>query len=222
MVPRYYMKRTYCDAVQRAGGSPVLIPFLDDEQALLDLYARLDGLLLSGGGDISPRYFEQTRMAKLIEVDAPRDCTELLLARWAVRDNLPLLGICRGLQMLNVALGGTLYQDLGTQLPGAGRHRFAPGFARNYLSHEVRVVGDTLLASIVGTGRIPVNSFHHQAVHVVASRLRIAASAPDEVIEALEDPASRFVLGVQWHPEDLMAEDPRMLHLFEAFVAAAS
>jgi putative glutamine amidotransferase len=216
------MKQTYCYAVQRAGGAPVLIPLLDDETALLDVYQHLDGLLLSGGGDVAPRHFGQPRRARLIDLDTARDRAELRLTHWAVQDGLPFLGICRGLQMLNVALGGTLYQDIDMQIPGAQRHRFVPGFARNYLGHEVLVKEDTRLANILGGGRLPVNSFHHQAVRDVASTLRVVASAPDGVIEALECLAHRFVLGVQWHPEDLIADDARMLRLFEALVTAAA
>jgi putative glutamine amidotransferase len=219
--PRFYIKQSYCHALHLAGGAPVLIPSLDDEQALLSIYARLDGLLLSGGGDIAPEHFGQARLVKLSEVDLPRDRAELFLTRQAVKDGLPVFAICRGVQALNVALGGTLYQDIPAQLPMAQRHRFYPGYARNYIGHQVWVQPASQLASIVGAGHLPVNSFHHQAVKDVAPTLRVASTAPDGVIEALEGQDASFVLGVQWHPEDLVEDDPRMLRLFEAFVTAA-
>jgi putative glutamine amidotransferase len=216
------VKAAYCQALQAAGAVPILIPLLDDDQALLDLYGRLDGLLLSGGGDIAPRHFGERRLTRLIEVSRARDRVELLVTRRAAQDGLPILAICRGVQMLNVALGGTLYQHIDSQVTAVLRHCFYPGFARNHIGHEVLVQAGTRLAGIAGTGALPVNSFHHQAVKGVASALRVSATAPDGVIEAVEAPGERFVLGVQWHPEDLIHDDPRMLRLFQSFVAAAS
>jgi putative glutamine amidotransferase len=155
-------------------------------------------------------------------VDASRDRVELLLARKAAEDNLPLLAICRGVQVLNVAWGGTLYQDVPTQIPNALRHNFHPDHARNHLGHEVSIVAGTLLAELLGEARLGVNSFHHQAARDVAPGLRVSATSPDGVIEALEAPDKRFVLGVQWHPEELVGDDRRMKRLFDAFVSAAA
>lgn len=218
---RFCVGQSYCRALEMAGGAPVLIPLVEDEQALLDIYQRLDGLLLAGGGDIDPHHFRQVRMAQVRYVDPPRDRVEMLLVRRAVKDDLPVLAICRGIQVLNVALGGTLYQDIPSQIPYALRHNFHPDYPRNHLGHEVEIKHDTRLAHIVGSQRVGVNSFHHQAVKEVAPILSVAAFAPDGVIEAVEAQDRRFVLGVQWHPEELVKDDPRMMRLFEALIEAS-
>jgi putative glutamine amidotransferase len=203
-----------------AGGAPVLLPLLDSE-TLLNLYQRLDGLLLVGGGDIAPRHFGEVRQVRLVSVDPPRDRAEMLLIRRAVGDDLPLLAICRGVQVLNVALGGTLYQDIATQLPNALRHNFGFDHPRNYQGHEVVVTPGTRLADILRVQRLGVNSFHHQAAKDIASDLCLAARAADGVVEALESPKKRFIVGVQWHPEELVDDDPRMRRLIEVFVSEA-
>jgi len=218
---RFCVRQAYCHVLHEAGGAPILIPLLQDDEALLDIYKRLDGLLLAGGGDISPQHFGQSRAAQLTSVDPPRDRVELLLSRRAVHDDMPLLAICRGLQLLNVALGGTLYQDIPTQIPHALRHNFYPDYPRDYLGHDVLLKPDTLLADVVGAERLAVNSFHHQAAKDVPPALTVAATAPDGVIEAVEAHDKRFILGVQWHPEDLAKTKPQMRSLFEAFIAEA-
>ncbi len=218
---RFCVRQTYCRVLRAVGGAPILIPLLEDDETLLDVCERLDGLLLAGGGDIKPQRFGQTRLAKLKSVDPPRDRVELLLVRRAVDDGLPVLAICRGLQVLNVALGGTLYQDISMQVPNALRHDFHPDHPRNYLGHDVLVRPGTRLADVVGVGRLAVNSFHHQSAKDVAPALAVAASAPDGVIEAVECQDRRFIVGVQWHPEDLVEDDPRMKRLFGAFVEEA-
>lgn len=214
---RFCMGKSYCRALHVAGGAPVLLPLLDGDEALLDIYQRLDGLLLAGGGDIAPHHFGETRFARLRRVDPPRDRAELLLARQAVKDDLPVLAICRGIQVLNVASGGTLYQDISVQIPHALRHDFHPEHSRNYLGHEVCTQPGTRLAGILGGERFGVNSFHHQSIKGVAPGLQVTAYAPDGVIEAVEAQGNRFVIGVQWHPEDLIDDNPRMRQLFEAF-----
>jgi putative glutamine amidotransferase len=219
---RFAVGQSYCRAVHMAGAAPVLIPLLDDEQALADIYNRLDGLLLAGGGDIEAHHFGQTRQAKLSGVDRPRDRAELWLIRRAFQDDLPVLGICRGVQMLTVALGGTLVQDISTQIPSALRHDFHAGHARNYLGHEISVEARTRLEDILGTRQTGVNSLHHQSVQDVPAVLRVTAHAPDGVVEAVEAPGKRFVLGVQWHPEELVVDDPTMTRLFKALVEAAT
>jgi putative glutamine amidotransferase len=218
---RFCVAKSYCRALNAAGGAPVLLPLLDDSEAMLDVYERLDGLLLAGGGDIAPHHFGETRFTRLMGVDPPRDRAELLLARRAVEDGLPLLAICRGIQVLNVALGGTLYQDIATQIPQALRHDFHPEHARNYLGHGVWVKPETRLADILGEESREVNSFHHQSIKGVPMALQVTASAPDGVTEAVETQGQAFVVGVQWHPEELIEDDPRMRRLFEAFIDEA-
>lgn len=218
---RFCALQRYCHALEVTGGAPILVPLLHDDEALVEICEKLDGLLLAGGGDIAPHRYGQVRSAHLVSVDPPRDRVELLLARHAVNRDLPTLGICRGLQMLNVALGGTLYQDISTQIPDALRHNFHPEYPPTYLGHDVVVERGTRLASIVGAGRLAVNSFHRQSVANVAPGLAVAASAPDGVIEALEAPDRRFLMAVQWHPEHLIDDQVRMRWLLEAFVKEA-
>jgi len=146
---------------------------------------------------------------------------ELALARWAHQDGLPILAICRSLQVLNVALGGTLYQDIASQLPRAVEHD-CQDRPRPYLAHQIEIEPQTYLAEIFGVSRMDVNSRHHQAVKEVASDLSVSAKAPDEIIEALEGPGPSFVLAVQFHPENLLRNDQRMQRLFGSFVEAAS
>jgi putative glutamine amidotransferase len=218
---RFCAGKAYCRALHVAGGAPVLLPLHDDHAALAEMLDRLDGLLLSGGGDILPRRFGEARMARLRSVDAPRDEMELWLARQAVESDLPMLAICRGIQVLNVALGGTLYQDIASQLPRALRHDYVGEYPRSRKGHVVHVEPDSQLGRILGSETLDVNSFHHQCLHVVADSLKLTAWAPDGVIEGVELPGSRFAIGVQWHPEELIEVDRRMRGLFEAFVGAA-
>ncbi len=218
---RFAAGQNYCRAVELAGGAPILIPLLEDEGALQAIYSQLDGLLLAGGGDIEPRHFAQQHLARLGGVDRPRDRVELSLTRRAFEDDLPVLAICRGTQMLAVALGGALVQDIPTQIPGALRHDFHHGHTRNYLGHEIAVERGTRLAAMLGVATIGVNSLHHQSVQSVSPSLRVAARASDGVIEAIEASHKRFILGVQWHPEELRDDDPRMARLFTTFVEAA-
>jgi putative glutamine amidotransferase len=206
--------------VERVGGLPVLIPLGLDEGTLLGLYARLDGVLFSGGGDIDPARYGAEWHPRIGGVDAERDRLELALARWVVADEKPFFGICRGSQILNVALGGTLYRDIGEH-PGAQRHTFPyPEFPHALRPHEIKVEEDSLLADVLGEPMIAVNSLHHQANQDIAPGLRVVARAPDGIVEALEIPDHPFGLTVQWHPECL-PDAPEMQRLFEAFVAAA-
>jgi putative glutamine amidotransferase len=219
--PRFCAGKPYCHALHVAGGAPVLLPLHNEHAALLEMVARLDGLLLSGGGDVAPQLFGEKRLAPLRSVDLPRDEMELWLVRQAVQRNLPTLAICRGIQILNVALGGTLYQDIKSQLPGALRHDFHGDYPRTYKGHALHVKTGNRLGHILGCDALEVNSFHHQCLKEVASALQVTAQAPDGVIEGVELPGSHFVIGVQWHPEELIDVDPRMRGLFEAFVEAA-
>lgn len=205
--------------VERAGGLPLLIPLGLAEPTLRDLYARLDGLLVSGGGDIDPAHYGAEMAANIDGVDAERDRTEMTLVRWMAQDTKPFFGICRGAQVLNVALGGTLYRDV-SEHPGAGRHSFYPDLPYDLRPHEIKIEEDSVLAKVIGQPIVTVNSLHHQSVKDLAPGLRITAIAPDGIIEAIELPQRPFVLGVQWHPECL-PQAPEMQRLFEAFVTAS-
>lgn len=211
----------------RAGAAPLLIPNLTDETLLRTLYDLLDGLLLSGGEDVDPAHYGEPRHEKCGPVSPDRDEVELTLTRWAMDEGKPLLAICRGIQVLNVALGGSLYQDIQAQVQGAGKHDWRPGTPRNHLSHTVIVVPHTRLAHILGALNSPrplywVNSLHHQAIKDVAPGLTVAARAPDGIVEAVEAEDHPFAIGVQWHPEELAADsmDVRAQRIFDALVEA--
>jgi putative glutamine amidotransferase len=219
--PVFAQNRTYVEAVATAGGAPVLIPLNLDEGALRAIYERLDGLLLAGGEDVHPKHYGEAIHEKCGQIDEARDTVELTLTRWALAEDLPILAICRGIQVLNVAAGGTLYQDIASQVPGVLKHDCWPDYPRNYLAHQVMVNDDSLMAAILGQGRVGVNSTHHQAVKDLAPRFRVVARAPDGVIEAIEGHDHVFALGVQWHPEELLEDAPPMRRLFEEFVSAA-
>lgn len=207
-------------AVEKAGGLPVMIPSGLETPTLRQIYERLDGVLIPGGGDINPAQYGATAHPRTAGIDDIRDAAETQVVRWAVTDDVPVLGICRGNQLINVALGGTLIQDVPSLVDTPIRHNYQPSeVALGYRPHSVILDPESKLAQILGTDTLEVNSLHHQAVERVASGVRVAGHSPDGVVEALEMPDKRFVLSVQWHPENLV-EDPTMLALFQAFVSA--
>jgi putative glutamine amidotransferase len=218
---RAYVNGTYIKAVQAAGGIPLLLTPHFSPEVQAALWQRLDGLILTGGGDIEPARFGQARHAAVDEVSPARDELELGLTRRAVADDLPLFAICRGIQVLNVALGGTLVQDIPSERPGALLHsQRAP---RHEPTHAVKVMGEgTRLGQVLGAFEVEVNSMHHQAIDRLGDGLREVAWAPDGIIEGIEMPGDdRFVLGVQWHPEELVGHDRAARNLFSAIVDAA-
>lgn len=213
--------RSYVGCIQAitdAGGLPVLIPVSVNTETRRQIYERLDGVLLSGGEDVTPAFYRATPHPALGRTDPDRDRAELELARWSVDDDRPLFCICRGHQLLNVALGGTLIQDIPAQVQTTIDHDSPQ---RAALVHHVTVDPNSRLAAILGETSVPVNSLHHQAVDVPAPNLRVTACAPDGIIEGVELPGRRFVLSVQWHPEDLFRDHAMMRRLFRAFVEAA-
>ena len=218
--PRYGINQSYVRALVAAGCAPVLIPLLDDDERLRAIYERLDGIVFPGGADVAPGEYHEEPIADLNVVEAPRDRTELTLARWAFADDLPTLGICRGQQVLNVALGGSLWQDLRYQGVTDVEHSDADGRVRSALIHRVRLDPDSRLAQLIDEIDIEVNSLHHQAVKTVAPQLRVTGQSDDGVIEALESRERRFMIAVQWHPEEI--DDLGWVRrLFQGFVKAA-
>ena len=214
-----YVLRDYMRAVLHAGGVPVLLS-LDMEGSALDgCLARLDGLLLAGGNDIDPALFHASPLPGLGEVNQLRDGFEMRLLEKAMEKRLPVLGICRGIQVMNAALGGTLYQDLPSQRKESCLHTQTCPY--HYPWHVVQVEADTLLSRLIGEGQLRVNSMHHQAVWQTAPTLLASAMAEDGVIEAVEHPGLPFFLGVQWHPERMFATDPRAAALFDGLCRAA-
>ncbi|MCS6837040.1 MAG: gamma-glutamyl-gamma-aminobutyrate hydrolase family protein [Anaerolineae bacterium] len=208
-------------AIEAAGGLPVLIPAALSQDTLRALYERLDGLMLPGGGDVDPVHYQQEAHPTVNRIDEDRDRTEMTLTRWAVADDLPLFGICRGVQVMNVALGGTLVQDIPSQVQTDLKHDIPNDQPRSTRLHEVVINEGSRLARILGTTRTEVNSLHHQAVGAIAPSAQATAHAPDGVIEALELPDKYFVLAVQWHPEDMIDDNEAMRRIFVEFVEAA-
>lgn len=221
-VPVHYTPEAYTRALCAADMIPLLIPATLDEAALRRIYERVDGILLTGGGDVHPRFscFDaaapETHHAA--DIDESRDVTEFKLTQWAFEDDKPLLGICRGVQVLNVALGGTLIMDIPAQVGTRVTHQeYELSRDRAKFLHEVRLEPQSCLATLVGNGQFAVNSIHHQAIDVPADRLCPTAYAPDGVIEAVEAPEKRFFLGVQWHPEEIYPTSPASQQLFQSF-----
>ena len=221
--PSWVMNRMYLDAIVRAGGAPVLLPLMPEQPDVMrTLYERLEGLLLPGGVDIEPSSFGEPRHELLRKTDPPRDAVELQLARWALEDDLPVLGVCRGLQIINVAAGGTLYQDVLAQRFGSQKHDFEPPeHTRDFLAHPVDLRDGSRLHALVGAPSATVNSMHHQGIQELGQGLTATAHAPDGLIEAIEGNGAGFVLAVQWHPESLEPHDDTSRALFREFVAAA-
>lgn len=219
----WVMSTRYLTALAQAGAVPIMVPLMDDDEATVRaVYDRLDGVFLAGGVDVHPSTYDEEESPLLGRTDAPRDTVELALARWAVADGKPLLGVCRGLHVLNVALGGTLYQDVTADFPGAIKHDYFPGqgFARDHLAHDIDVAAGSRLASALGAGRSLINSMHHQGIRELGRGLRPSALAPDGLIEAIELGDDAYCVAVQWHPEALSEHDPATAALFEGFATA--
>ena len=217
--PTVMLLQAYVYAVMQVGGVPVLIPSMLAEQGWDVLYQRLDGILFSGGGDIASEHFGGANHPRVSGVDPLRDSVEFSLLRAVVEDGKPFLGICRGIQTVNVGLGGTLYEHLGEQFRGEVDHTY-PTTMRTHLVHEVKIEEGTRIAEVVGEPVLMVNSLHHQGLKDVAPDLRVAGYAPDGLVEAVELPDHPFGLAVQWHPEWLTDQQPTR-NLFKAFVDAA-
>ncbi|RKO66044.1 gamma-glutamyl-gamma-aminobutyrate hydrolase family protein [Desulfofundulus salinus] len=215
---RFFLSRFYTGAVEAAGGLPLLLPYTKREAGLNTWPELLDGLILSGGGDVDPVHFGEEPLPGCGEISPERDDFELSLARRALSLGLPVLGICRGAQVLNIAAGGDIYQDIVAQVPGCLKHQQrAPRWCA---THGIMVEENTCLADIFGAGVMRVNSFHHQAVRRPAPGFIVSARSVDGIIEAIESTARGFALGVQWHPETMWERDGRFLGLFAALVDA--
>lgn len=216
---RHRQNDTYINAVSKAGGIPILLPCLTDENDIRAHLTLLDGLVISGGPDADPRYFGEEPASGLGAVNPAMDAYEVPLIQKALDMDMPILGICRGEQMLNIAAGGTLIQHIPAVLPGAIKHRQeAP---RHYPTHTIHVATGTRLADMLGDGLTRVNSFHHQSVLDLAPGFVCSAVAPDGIIEAIESTNHTFAVGVQWHPEGMWEAEFNYDSLFNTFVKAA-
>lgn len=204
----------YYQSVIRAGGVPLIIPPYEDTDLLINTLDTLDGILLSGGGDINPLFLGKEPSQGLHSVNPYRDRQELMLVRLAANRQIPILGICRGIQIMNAALGGSLCQDIYTEADGTPL-KHSQEMDRAFASHTINIAKDSLLYRIMRTEKLPVNSFHHQAVKAPAPGFRISATAPDGIIEAIESTEHKSMLGVQWHPECFILNHDRcMMPLF--------
>lgn len=221
----WVMNQRYFHAVTAAGGVPWMIPLLDgDLETLREIYDRLEAIVLPGGVDLDPATYGEPPHPRCGRIDPARDRVELQLTRWAIAEGKPVLGLCRGIQVINVALGGTLWQDIESQLPQALKHDYSPtaGFARDYLAHPVELAADSRLRTLLDRDKLRVNSMHHQAIRALSPELVATAVAPDGLIEAIEARAAdRFLVGVQWHPE-VFEERDTSTRLFRALIAAAN
>ena len=209
------LRRDYADLVAAAGGTPVLLPAVSSPAAS-ELLARLDGLVLSGGGDVHPRRYGESPAPKLGPVDEVRDEFELTLAREALARERPVLGICRGLQVLVVAAGGALWQDLPSQAPNSRSH----GNAGQPVEHPVTLEPGSRLALLIGQTELTVSSSHHQAPRTIGGGLVAVGWSSDGVVEAVEHPDRPYALGVQWHPERGWRAHPEQVRLIAGLVAA--
>jgi putative glutamine amidotransferase len=212
---RAFAYTTYCESLRRAGAVPVVIP--PQPENARELVESLDGLLLAGGYDCDPAAYGEERHATVEAMDARRQQNDLALAKVARDRGIPTLGICLGVQVMNVAAGGTLIQDIGSQVETDIEHASVP---EDRARHDVMIERATRLGAILGEREYNVNSSHHQAIRDVGDGLRVTAHAPDGIVEGLEDPKHPFYLGVQWHPEDMPSEDSAS-KIFGAFVEAA-
>ena len=220
----WVMNQQYVRALVAAGGAPVLLPLIaENTETLRAIFDRLDGVLVPGGVDIDPAVYNHPHHKLLGRLDQDRDATELTITRWALEAKTPFLGLCRGLQVLSVALGGTLWQDLTEERPASEKHDYFPqgGFSRDHLAHSVDIRSGTRLSDAMGTGSIAVNSMHHQGIKDLGARLVPTAVAEDGLIEGAELEGAGFAVGVQWHPEMFKSGEPSVGKLFEDFVAAA-
>jgi len=218
-IPLLARNRAYFDALEAAGATPVGISASLSELRLRELFDVCDGICLPGGPDVGPKlYGEEPRADCSVDVDPELDRAEMLLVRWALDADKPLLAICRGPQLLNVALGGTLWQDVATM--GVTEHNHYPSSPRGELTHDIEVAPASRLHRIVGDDVVGVNSVHHQAVRDLATDLVVSARAPDGLVEGVEHPGRRFVVGVQCHPEELYLERLWARRLFVDFVDA--
>lgn len=216
---RYCLNSLYAKAIVAAGGMPVIVPDCLGKREIEKLLALIDGLLLSGGGDVDPVYFGEEPMLPSGEITPARDAFELEVVKMSLVVDLPVLGICRGAQVINIAAGGDIYQDINTQLKDCLKHyQKAPFWAP---THNIQIQPGTRLEAILQEKIIRVNSFHHQAIRHLAPGFVISALSSDGVLEAVESTIHRFVVGIQCHPEGMWEKDSRFLKLFCALIEAS-
>lgn len=208
---------TYSAAIESSGGAPVLIPYTESEELISHYVKVCDGVLFSGGCDIEPKRFGEETKATCGNIQKNRDALEFFFFKKAFEEKKPIMAICRGIQVINVALGGTLYQDIPTEIPSEIPHRQKE--PRSMPSHEVKILSDTPLMELIGKERMTANSFHHQAIKALGEGLEVMALADDGIIEAVYYNGENYILGYQWHPERLCAIDEDNKALFDDFLS---
>ena len=222
----WLMGRSYVEELRKVGALPWLIPLVPhDPDTLTAIFDRLDGVFVTGGVDVDPSHYGEAKTPLCGATDPDRDAVEIALLKHATERGLPVLAVCRGLQILNVAFGGTLYQDVAAQVPAALKHDYFPTPqqpSRQFLAHDVTVKAGSRLGHILGDGVVPVNSMHHQAIKDLAPNLTPTAYAPDGIIEGVEGAGGSYLVAVQWHPEELTESQPGMARLFTTFASAAA
>jgi len=216
------LSAAYTQAIIDAGGIPLMVPLGLDSNAWLKIFNMVDGVMLPGGGDILPASYNRPVETQLRGADEDRDMFEIWMAQTAIEQKKPLLGICRGHQVMNVALGGTLWQDVPSELPSDTMHDTQGLPARSHISHTAIVDLNSRLGRTLQERKVHVNSIHHQAIQELGKGLTVTAVSPDEIIEGIELPDHPFAVGVQWHPEWLVQKDPIHRRLFASFMQAAS
>lgn len=221
-VELYGINVSYVSTLRKVGALPILVPLHMDRESLRGIFERLDGIFLAGGGDVAPRVYNPKSREAFDSSDIERDITELTLIRWALEADMPVLGVCRGIQIINIACGGTLYHDLRAEGLGDVRHDYiGPDYKRDQISHQVTFPEASYLGKIFGSGT-GVNSMHHQGVADVGTGLDVAATSADGLTEAVKSSEHRFVLGTQYHPEELMKTDIRHKTVFTDFLTSAA
>ncbi|MDI6879985.1 MAG: gamma-glutamyl-gamma-aminobutyrate hydrolase family protein [Desulfitobacteriaceae bacterium] len=214
---RLFQTKAYVQAVVEAGGLPLLVPFFRAGQMNEELAQKLNGLMLTGGADIDPFFFGEPMLAATKEIDPERDEWEIALIQEFLRNDKPILGICRGMQVLNVAAGGSIYQDISSR-PGTWKHRQqAPSW---YPTHSVQIIPESKIVQVLNQQVLRVNSYHHQAVKDVAPGFKVNARSEDGIIEGIESEDKLWVFGIQWHAETMWERDINQLMIFQAFIRA--
>lgn len=215
---KHTLGHDYIKSVEKAGGCPVILPVTDNKESLSAIISKLDGVLFTGGSDIDPQFYGEIPHRHLGEINPRRDKHEIELAKYVLyHTELPILGICRGIQLLNVVSGGSLYQNLATEKSKSIKHNL-DNYPKHHPNQVIELKPGSKLFEIFAQEQIVVNSYHHQAVKQVGNNFEVTATARDGVVEAIEMKGNRFVVGVQWHPEAMVDHSKESRLLFEAFV----
>jgi putative glutamine amidotransferase len=220
----WVMNHRYFVALTLVEAAPIMVPLLaQDEATLRTIYERLDGVFLAGGVDVDPSTYREDKLDVCGNTDPDRDSVEIMFTKWAIEEGKPVLGVCRGMQVINVACGGSLVQDVENESERFLKHDYYPtqGFERDYLAHDAMVTPDSYLHTVYGGPTIKVNSMHHQAIRKLGDGLAATVHAPDGLIEGVEGVEDNFLVGVQWHPEMLIERDAGTRRLFTEFKDAA-